>query len=284
MADQPLQRAATRLKVVHRQRVNRGGDAEPEPAFVAAAVAPEILGAAAGGWQRLVETEYESIVIAGWMTSALARLGAPLDLVGAFGRVVEDEIRHVDLCAEMVETLGGRPVVPRGALPPFPAAQLVGPGASPAAAAEAEFEILAGVVGFFCVFEQLSGLIFREAVEVAEEPRAKWALAEIFRDEAFHGAFGFEAAAWFVPRWDEARRVRLAERAVADIGRFEARLRGGGGGDPGSLAALERVGMLSTARLLGTFTEGVHEELLPRLRAIGIPIELARPPGLSSSP
>ena len=74
---------------------------------------------------------------------------------------------------------------------------------------------LAGVVGFFCVFEQLSGLIFREAVEVAEEPRAKWALAEIFRDEAFHGAFGFEAAAWFVPRGDEARRARLAERASA---------------------------------------------------------------------
>lgn len=39
----------------------------------------------------------------------MSRLGAPLDLVGAFWRVVEDEIRHVDVCAEMVERFGGSP-------------------------------------------------------------------------------------------------------------------------------------------------------------------------------
>jgi hypothetical protein len=278
MADVPLERAATRLKVVHRQRVTRAGDAEPMPEFVAAALAPDVLGAAAGGWQRLVETEYESIVIAGWMTSALARLGAPLDLVGAFGRVVEDEIRHVDLCAQMVETFGSRPVVPRGDLPPFPAPAVV--GAAAANPAEAEFEILAGLVGFFCVFEQLSGFIFRQAIEAADEPRARWALGEIFRDEAFHGAFGFEAAAWFVPRWDDARRARLATRVAADLARFEARLRGPArapAADP-TRAALERLGLLSTDRLLATFYAGVEADLVPRLRQLGIPIEVARGP------
>src|SRR5690349_16831749 len=115
-----LQRDVTRLKVVHRQRVQRQGDAEPAPDFDAAAYPAAIVAAAAAGWQRLLETEHESVVIAGWMTAALARLGAPLDIVGAFGRVVEDEIRHVDLCAQMVERFGGRPSVPAAPAPPFP--------------------------------------------------------------------------------------------------------------------------------------------------------------------
>src|SRR5579883_3063788 len=96
----PIQRDATRLKVVHRQRVLRQGDADPAPPL-SADLDEGLAQAARAGWQRLLETEYESVVIAGWMTAALARLGAPLDIVGAFGRVVEDEIRHVDVCAQM---------------------------------------------------------------------------------------------------------------------------------------------------------------------------------------
>src|SRR5690606_10481765 len=73
----PLLRDVTRLKVVHRQRVARQGDAEPAPPFHAAAHRPATLASAVTGWQRLLDTEYESVVIASWMTSALARLGAP---------------------------------------------------------------------------------------------------------------------------------------------------------------------------------------------------------------
>src|ERR1700744_142769 len=98
----PVKRDETRLKVVHRQRVQRQGDAEPAPPLRRERYGAEAIGHAALGWQKLLETEYESVVIAGWMTAALARLGAPLDIIGAFGRVVEDEIRHVDLCAQLV--------------------------------------------------------------------------------------------------------------------------------------------------------------------------------------
>jgi hypothetical protein len=275
MSKVPLLRDVTRLKVVHRQRVNRQGDADPAPLFVAGNIAPDVLGAAADGWQQLLHTEHESVVIAGWMTAALARIGAPLDLIGAFGRVVEDEIRHVDLCGQMVETFGGTPTVPVAAPPPFPT--------SAATEREAQIEIISGMVGFFCVFEHLSGLVFSQAIEAAEDAKAKWALGEIFRDEAFHGAFGYETAKYYVPRWSIDEKNTLATRVIDDVRRFEQRLRAPLGADPmqalaaattvsPQLKALESLGLLSSPALLRTFYLGVEKELIPRLGELGIQI------------
>jgi hypothetical protein len=272
----PLLRDVTRLKVVHRQRVCRQGDAEPAPQFKADNIAPDVLGAAANGWQALLHTEHESVVIAGWMTAALARLGAPLDLVGAFGRVVEDEIRHVDLCAQMVETFGGTATVPTAAPPPFPT--------SAATQREAQIEIISGMVGFFCVFEHLSGLVFSQAIEAAQDAKAKWALSEIFRDEAFHGAFGYETAKYYVPSWSSDEKSQLAARVLQDVQRFEQRLRQPLGANPEAalvaatassplLQALESLGLLSSPALLRTFYIGVETELIPRLAQLDIPLQ-----------
>jgi hypothetical protein len=71
MNDRALERDATRLKVVHRQRVMHYGDAEETPPFSPAEFSDGTVALAASGWQRLLDTEYESVVIAGWMTSAL---------------------------------------------------------------------------------------------------------------------------------------------------------------------------------------------------------------------
>jgi hypothetical protein len=274
----PLARDVTRLKVVHRQRVGRQGDAEPAPGFEPAALGPPTALAAARGWQALLDTEYESVVIASWMTAALARLGAPLDLLGAFGRVVEDEVRHVDLCAQLVERMGGAPTIVRGPLPPLPH-DLARDGAG-------ELEAVSSLVGFFCVFEFLSGLVFHEALEAATVELPRWAIGEIYRDEAFHGAFGFEAARHFVPGWRDEWKAQLARRVEADVRRFEQRLGGPLPGRPApldpELAALEGLGLLAPPKLLATFYAGVERQLGPRLRELGIPVELAvvsAPPG-----
>ncbi|MBI4815398.1 MAG: ferritin-like domain-containing protein [Deltaproteobacteria bacterium] len=268
----PIEREATRLKVVHRQRVQRQGDADPAPAFDARGVDPTLLQRAVSGWQSLVETEHESIVISAWMTAGLSRFGAPLDIIGAFGRVVEDEIRHVDVAAQMVEMYGGHPTVLRLAAPPVPV------GVEGALEKDVEFELMGGLVGFFCVFEHLSAHVFRQALEAAELDVAKWALSEIHRDEAFHGAFGFETAKVFVPKWKDEDRRRLSVRTAEDIRRFERRL----GGPSSERApkseelALERMGLLSPPALLSVFYQAVAKELLPRLRdELGIPIEIA---------
>jgi hypothetical protein len=208
------------------------------------------------------------------MSSALARFGAPLDVLGAFGRVVEDEIRHVDVAAQVLEALGEAPSVPRAVTPPFPV------NVEGAGAVEAEFELMAGLIGFFCVFEHLSAHVFRQALEVAEVDLARWALSEIHRDEAFHGAFGFETAKLFVPSWSDPQRKRLAARVTDDIRRFEKRLGGPlpkgkehEAQSPESKALL-RLGLLGPADLLSVFYSSVESELLPRLDELKIPVDL----------
>lgn len=274
MERSPLLRDVTRLKVVHRQRVARQGDADPAPVFEPGGLRPPTIEAAAGGWQKLLDTEYESVVIASWMTAALARLGAPLDLLGAFGRVVEDEVRHVNLCAQLVERFGAAPTITRGPLPPLPH-DLARDGAG-------ELETVSALVGFFCVFEFLSALVFHAALDAATVELPRWALGEIHRDEAFHGAFGFEAARHFVPGWSDAWKTDLARRVEADVRRFEQRLGGPLPARPApldqELAALELLGLLSPPKLLATFYAGVEGHLAPRLRELGLPIELAVKP------
>lgn len=273
----PLRRDVTRLKVVHRQRVLRYGDASPAPPLDRDAMPAALVRSASGRWQSLLETEHESVVIGSWMASALARLGAPLDILGAFGRVVEDEIRHVDVCAQMVEMFGAEPSVPRIAQPPFPLAPEGDAGRA------AEFEVVAGLVGFFCVFEHLSAHVFRAALEAAEDATAKWALSEIHRDEAFHGAFGFETAKVFLPSWSDAERARLGQRIEGEIVRFERKLGGPLPAAPPRAArigadaearALEKLGLLGAPDLLSIFYAAVEQELLPRLAELRVPVEV----------
>ena len=259
-----LLRDQTRLRVVHQQRVRRQGDAELAPAFSRDAYPAATMAAAASGWQSLLDTEYESVVIASWMTAALTRLGAPLDLLGAFGRIVEDELRHVDVCAQLVDAFGGSPTIVRGELPPLPTDLARG--------SDGEFETISGLVSFFCVFEFLSGHIFHAALNASHDPLARWAIGEIYRDEAFHGAFGFETATYFVPGFSDQQRATLAQRVQADVQRFEQRLRGRAAAEPDELSALEQLGLLSTEKLLPTFVAALTTQLIPRLAKIGISV------------
>jgi hypothetical protein len=174
---------------------------------------------------------------------------------------------------EMVSKLGGVPSIPRKEVPPFPISVALGGGAE-----EAEYELTAGLVGFFCVFEQLSAHVFRQALEVVEEDAAKWALSEIHRDEAFHGAFGFETAKVLVRGFDQARRKRLAAHVASEVARFEKRLGGplpkeGARPNPNK-RGLERLGLLDAPELLATFYAAVHEELGPRFDDLGISIDV----------
>ena len=266
-----LQREVSRLRAVHRQRVERHGDAPLAPPLTPGEVSPAVLPQAIHGFQQLLETEYESVVIAAWMSAALARLGAPLDLVGAFAKVVEDEVRHVDLVAQMLEALGAEPTLPQAPLPPR---------AELAAGREALVEVLSGLMGFFCVGEELSAHIFKAALGVAQHPRAKWLVGEIFRDEAMHGPFGFEAARILLAEVDEAGRQRLEQRVVDEITRLEQRLGGPLQGPPREDFSAEEkelagLGLLPKEALLQIFYDRVERSVLPRLAEIGLPIHLA---------
>lgn len=266
-------RDTTKLKAVHRKRVLRDGKAEPPPPFDPSRYDAAVLTKARTGWQGLLDSEFESVVIAGWMTSALARMAAPLDILGAFGRIVEDEVRHVDICAEVIWALGGTPTIPATPPPPYP-----GWADDPAAEAEA----VTGLMSFFCIGELLSDKLLRTAEEMSGEPIAQWALNEILRDEAFHGPWGFETARLYVPAWDELRKAKLVERLLEEAKRLERRLGGPLASPPKQDAvpsreqlALSTLGLPDPAILLGVFYEAIDGQLLPRMRDLGIELPLS---------
>ncbi|MEW5853774.1 MAG: ferritin-like domain-containing protein [Myxococcota bacterium] len=264
-----LIRGGTRLHQVHVQRVRRDGSAVDPPELDPRDIPPALMQDARNGWQRLLESEYESVVVSGWMTSALARLGVPLDILGAFGRVVEDEIRHVDVCADVLQRLGVNAVIPKDATPPVFAWK---------DDADADEQVIAGLVSFFCVGELMSAMEFRNALQMARLPLAQWAIGEIHRDEAFHGAFGFEAAKLFVPHWKPEAKARLVKRLQDELARFERRIGGPLNEDPRELTGKEKdlaeLGLPPPPVMLGVFYGAVESQLLPRLADLGLEMNI----------
>lgn len=264
-----LSRGTTRLHPVHQQRVRRDGAADDPPPLDLKDIPRDLVPDAVAGWQRLLESEYESVVVSGWMTSALARMGAPLDVLGAFGRVVEDEVRHVDVAADVLKALGAAPSLPRDLIPPTMAWK---------DDADSDEQVVAGLVSFFCVGELLSAHEFRHALDLVRLPLAQWALSEIHRDEAFHGAFGFEAARLFVPDFKPAQKDRLRTRMKADLVRFERRIGGPLGGEPRDLTQKEKdmaaLGLPPPPVMLSVFYTALETQLLPRMAQMGVELDV----------
>lgn len=264
-----ITRGGTRLHNVHIQRVRRDGAAEDPPPLEPGSIPAELHADVVAGWQRLLESEFESVVVAGWMTSALARLGAPLDILGAFGRVVDDEIRHVDVVAEVLVALGANPTVPKDTTPPVLAWR---------DDADADEQAIAGLVSFFCVAELISAHTFRHALGLAQLPLARWALGEIHQDESFHGAFGFETARLFVPHFKPAAKDRLRARLLDELARFERRIGGPLQGEPRELtpreATMATLGLPPPPVMLSVFYAAVETQLLPRLAQLDLELDI----------
>lgn len=260
-----LRRGDTRLHHVHHVIVRRDGSADDPPDLEPGSVPDDLLPDLRNGWQRLLESEYESAVVSAWMTSALARMVAPVDVLAAFARTVEDEVRHVDICADVLVKLGVRPSIPRDVVPPLVAWKDDD---------AAEEEVLAGLLNFFVVGELISAAEFTHALRVARLPLAVWAISEIIRDEHFHGAFGFETARLLVPNLGAQAKARLSHRVECELLRMERRMGGPLTGTPQGLTEREQklleLGLPPPAVMLGVFYQCVGVQLVPRLEELGL--------------
>ena len=139
------------------------------------------------------------------LQQALLRAGAPVDLIGASGRFVADEMLHVELACRMAMAYGGG--VP---LEIDPAA------ISPVAVEEEPLLRCAELaLRVSCVGESFSLPLIVGELRSATDPLSRRVLGRIARDEAGHGRFG-----WWVLDWALSHdlpadaRARLA--AVAD--------------------------------------------------------------------
>lgn len=77
-----------------------------------AAHPPERVALARRVWQDRVRTEFRSVQIMTRFMSEVVGAGDPFEVYGAALDLIEDEIRHVGLCAQLCKALGAEPELP----------------------------------------------------------------------------------------------------------------------------------------------------------------------------
>ncbi|HEX7666155.1 MAG TPA: ferritin-like domain-containing protein [Polyangiaceae bacterium] len=232
--------------------------------FDASAYAPDVLDRAARLWSVRATQEFHSLTLFTELAGKLQVLGAPLDWSGAFARMIADEVRHTDLCMRLCEALGRpmRPDIDETAL-------LLAPGDT------LRVRVRDVVIAAFCIGETISGRMFKRALRAATVPVARDVVEAIVVDETFHGELGWELGALLMRDVTQEEHAALAARLPRVFAHY-ARL---------CLATRGRVwamrepqeepapnfGALTEAGYARAFYEGMEEDVVPGLVAIGLP-------------
>jgi hypothetical protein len=134
------------------------------------------------------------------------------------------------------------------------------------------------VIAAFCIGETLSGRMFKLALRAADVPLAREVVAAIVVDETFHGELGWELGALLMrndgPAFEEERTAlagalpeffrHVAQESCANRGHAWAHREPSI--DPGP-----NFGTLSNAGYARAFFDGMEEDVVPGLVAIGLP-------------
>lgn len=228
---------------------------------------PAALREAAELWEARAVQELHSLALFTQLASQLQVLGAPLDWSGAFARMIADETRHTDLCLRMCEALG------HPCSPEIEAESLQLPVRGSLRA-----HVRHTVVAAFCVGETISGRMFRRALQTTTVPLAREVMAAIVVDETFHGELGWELGALLMrPGTPDFTKER---QAIADdlpaMFRHYARICCASQGPSWARQEPEtddgpNFGTMSYAGYARAFFDGMEQDVVPGLAAIGLP-------------
>ena len=224
---------------------------------------PKQLEHAATAWSTRALQEYYSLALFTQLSSQLHLLGVPLDWCGAFARMIEDEVRHTDLCLRMCDALGhpASPVIDEGEL------HLSSDRSLPCHVRDV-------VLAAFCIGETISGTMFRRAMKAATVPLAKDVIAAILVDETFHGEAGWELLALLLRGITVSDRRVLVDRIPALFAHYRklcgasqglAWARSGEDNEPSP-----NFGTLTATGYARAFFDSMEEDIVPALMALGL--------------
>jgi len=261
-----------RLGAMHRAQIRR--DPWPEfAAFDAEAYPLALRVEAAENWAARARAEHGSVHQFTQVSHALCVAQAPLELLGALARLITDEVRHAELCADMAEAC--QPESSAGLHWPEPRAPWPDPPLNGGAAALRGWAAQAILVAC-CLGETISRPLLEAVVVVATDPVAEAVARQILRDEHLHATFGWEALSWLLERLPPGERGRLQEQVLPGALRgFEATTACGFSASDlaGSTLRIERgpanLGVLSARQQAQVFFSCLEREVFPRLRELG---------------
>jgi hypothetical protein len=167
---------------------------------------PELLGRVTAGWARLADRERHGALQAARITAELTALGAPPSILTLAAHVVQEKVRHLEVCGRVLEELGagtGRP-------PRFELAL-----GQPRPSLTTETGLARTLVFDFALGKPLAAASFAAARAIVREPLIAWAYTELLHDETRHATFGAKAAAWVVRHWSPRQRETLWASCLA---------------------------------------------------------------------
>ncbi|HEX6240942.1 MAG TPA: ferritin-like domain-containing protein [Polyangiales bacterium] len=225
------------------------------------------LAAARRVWTEVALSEYAAIASFSLVVSTLVEARAPLDLIGMTSDFLADEVKHVELASRLLMRLGG--AAPRG----FDPTRLVSrpsPSLSPLARAN-ELALRVG-----CIGEAYASGTAVPMMRATGHPVVRAVYETILRDEARHVRFGSLYFQWADPLLDAAERARLAQVAMQTLNHYASLWRRAAPApdDPNvaSEAEARELGWFQHAEYRPLALRTVREEIVPALRALGLPL------------
>jgi|LNFM01.1.fsa_nt_gb hypothetical protein len=218
-------------------------------------------------WSARVVAEYRSMVVFSELIARLPEAGLPLEVSSAASRLLQDEARHTELCAELAERLGGRQdsTVLRNEL------RFSDEGLS------AELFVGRWTLSMMCVGECASVGLLKALADAAEDPCVARVLDTLYRDEVLHDRFGWALARELIPQLTDSQREWLSADLAFSFAHYD-RIHGRGmrkDGDelpadkPRSDGA-ERLGLVSPESYARAWYERLDAVILPGLRSLGL--------------
>ena len=278
-SEQMLAPTSERLGRMHRAQVHR----DPWPDFATfdrEAYPADLRRAAAVQWGGRARAEHGSVHQFTIVSHTLCCARAPLTIVGALSRLITDEVRHAELCAEMAlacypEGTQTEPAIFRWDPPlaPWRDPPPVGDEVRMPVwqwAAEAIFVSC-------CIGETLSRPMLEAIAVVATDPLADAVARQILRDEHLHASFGWETLGWLVARLDDDARAGLTDRMTRSFAAVEKSTTCGIPIEDVAGKALDigpsdtpNLGVLTDEQYAMIFYATMETEVLPQLEDLGL--------------
>lgn len=216
-------------------------------------------------WADRAGREYGSGAVAHHFTLWLIQLGASPDLIRAGLDVVEDELRHAEMCHALLAGAAAPPTIPREALelsrrPDVPL----------------EHDVLRACLGSFCLNETIAVTMFQAMRLRCTVPRARETIEEFLADEVAHREFGWVTLEWLLrgPSGPALRPLvvpELREMIAARAAYY---------GDPQQIATAPPLtpedrawGLLGRDEYSGVFARTIERDVRPRLARLDLTLE-----------
>src|SRR6185503_3400279 len=151
--------------------------------------------------------EYAAVGLFSRFVEALARIGAPFDIVSAATRVPQDEIRHADLAFRFASMCAARDVA------------VDSPDERPSRWKDrlSVEDLDSFAIEVIAIGETLACALLSACRDGATEPLARAIYTNIVADEVHHARLGWYYLLWRAPQWSAADRQRVADDAGAMV-------------------------------------------------------------------